>query len=82
MTESTAPTIPVVPDSLFSGSTIALLTKVMHQQKRDIKLVCQLLHLTDFIVVVTVRGIHTAVTHDLKSIDCNENGIGMLLHNA
>ena len=47
----------------------------MHQQKRDIKLVCQLLHLTDFIVVVTVRGIHTAVAHDLKSINCNENGI-------
>ena len=52
----------------------------MHQQKRNVKLVCQLFHLPYLIIVVTVRGIRTAVTHDLKGIDCNEYCVGMLFN--
>ncbi len=65
---------------LVERITVALLTKVMHEQKTNIQFVRQLLEQPNFIVVVCVRGIDIVVAYDLKSIDGNKDRIGMLFH--
>lgn len=58
-----------------------LLSRVMHQQETDMVFICELFQLAnDFIIIRVAEFIAASLTDFLQSIDDNELGIGMLVH--
>ena len=67
---------------LVQRIAVSLLAEVVHQQKRNIQFVGELLQLSYLVVVVGVRGVSSTVSYDLKGVNGDQRRIGMLCYKS